>query len=520
MNRSRPLAVVLAFCVCLSAQAELPSCALARLGDEGDTDRMHGVYQLAFSPDGTKVATRSNDQVVRVYQLPSGEFIHQLDGYEDGRVTDLIFSYDSRSLLTMSSERSEALIVWDVASGKETKRLPFWCSFIRRMASPPYYAMARQNQLRTFSIDEKDPVNQGIETLTDRGLSESVPLDCSEDFRQILFYAHRLTGASAMRNAYLLNLNTNRNAVFPFEQAIRRARIFPDGKRIAAILRNDNRLHIRAAMSTSRSSLALHNGELTDLCFSPDGRHLAVVGVNGRLTVIEAASNQSISSVESTGDEQRAAIHSVAFSADGRTVATGYSGKNSNGALLWDFSKILFSDSDKPSVALDVHYRELASTSARTAYAAMAALLADPDVTLDMIEDKTNISTDVVSPAAVARWIDDLDDPKHAVRQLAFEQLLIVNGQFQEQIAAAYENARSLESRIRLKRIVDAANSQVTSKNELRQWLRVIYVLELLDSQRSDRILQSIVNRKIHREVTNQATAALRRRKRSRGDPS
>jgi WD40 repeat protein len=77
------------------------------------TLRERGVDALAFSPDGSLLATGSTDRTARLWRVPSGRLVHLLP--QRGHVVAVRFSPRGRSLVTSSTDGSAA--VWSVRRG-------------------------------------------------------------------------------------------------------------------------------------------------------------------------------------------------------------------------------------------------------------------------------------------------------------------------------------------------------------------------------------------------------------------
>jgi len=80
---------------------------------EGHLDAVNSV---AFSPDGTRLVSGSRDNTVRVWDIQTGECQHTLEGHSDW-VSSVVFSPDGTRLASGSWDKT--VRVWDVASATE-----------------------------------------------------------------------------------------------------------------------------------------------------------------------------------------------------------------------------------------------------------------------------------------------------------------------------------------------------------------------------------------------------------------
>lgn len=97
-------------------------------------DDHYSMTGVAFHPNGKQVATASSDQLVRLWDVSSGEITQTLRGHTAG-VRRVAFSPDGLLLASAGDDRQ--VILWDLETGKEIRSFPLDVKRINALAFSP-----------------------------------------------------------------------------------------------------------------------------------------------------------------------------------------------------------------------------------------------------------------------------------------------------------------------------------------------------------------------------------------------
>ena len=78
----------------------------------------HNVWSVSFSPDGTKVASGSRDNTVKLWDVTSGECLQTLEGHSSN-VNSVSFSPDGTMVASGSSDKT--IKIWEDPRHREMK---------------------------------------------------------------------------------------------------------------------------------------------------------------------------------------------------------------------------------------------------------------------------------------------------------------------------------------------------------------------------------------------------------------
>jgi eukaryotic-like serine/threonine-protein kinase len=268
------------------------------------------VCTVAFSPDGTRLASASDDKTVKVWDAATGQEVITLKGHT-ARVQGVAFSPDGQRIFSASDDKT--VKVWDPATGQEIRTLKGHTDLVRSVAfSPDGSHLLSAGSDRTVKVWDSAT---GHETLTLAGHpSDGRGMAFSPDGKRFATsnYGDTVTIWDAANGRGVLTLKAHSNIVDSVAFS-------PDGKRLASASRDMTVKVWDAATGHETLTLTGHTGWVTSAAFSPDGSQLASAGFDGTVKVWDAATGHETLNLKGhTGP-----VSSVAFSPDGLRLASG-----------------------------------------------------------------------------------------------------------------------------------------------------------------------------------------------------
>jgi len=299
----------------------------------------HGdpVNFISFSPDGTRIATACGntsplatnelDNSARIWDSSSGKELLSLN--HSGPVNIVAFSPDGTRMATASYDRNNTVRIWDASSGKELTKLEHGGPVNSVVFSPDGTSIATASEDNTARIWD---VASGKELarMVHHGLVNFVSF--SPDGTCII--------TAGQDNTAIIWNNFSRKELIKLEQdgQVNTAIFSPDGTRIATASW-DNTARIWNASSGKELVRVEHDSQVNIVIFSPDGTHIATDGQDNTIRIWDTSSGKELARM--TNNDVKSTVYissspsSVAFSPNGSQLATTI---GDNTIRIWDSS--------------------------------------------------------------------------------------------------------------------------------------------------------------------------------------
>jgi WD40 repeat protein/serine/threonine protein kinase len=309
------------------------------------------VYSVAWSPDGTRLATGSQDGTAKVWDAASDRDPRTLEGHAC-EVTSVSWSPDGTRLATGSEDNTAR--VWDVAGGRELFTLKgHGASLVTSLA---YSRGVRSvswsrdgTRLATGSGDGTAKIwlaSGGPELLTLKGHTSGVTsVSWSPDGTRLSTGSRDGTAKvwDAARGGELLTLRGHTSVVMSVAWS-------RDGTRLATGSDDGTVKVWEAAGGQELLTLKGHTSQVSSVSWSPDGTRLATGSGDGTAKAWDAAGGRQPLTLR--GHTGR--VISVSWSPDGQRLATG---SDDGKAKVWDAA------SGRERLTLEGHAGEVSSVS-------------------------------------------------------------------------------------------------------------------------------------------------------------
>jgi WD40 repeat protein/ribosomal protein L40E len=279
------------------------------------------VYSVAYSPDGSRIASGSGDKAIKIWDAESGRELQVLEGHTDN-VISVAYSPDGSRIASGSGNKT--IKIWDVESGGELLTLKRHTDSVFSVAYSPdgLRIASASNGLFDNSVKIWDAESgQKLETL--KGHKEWVSsVAYSPNGRRIAAGSddHTVRIWDTESGQELLTLRHTNN--------VKSVAYSPDGRRIAAGLYHGGVNIWDAESGRKLQTLKGHTYWVSSVAYSPDGRRIASGSDDNTIKIWDTESGRELQTLKGhTGP-----VKSVVYSPDGRRIA---SGSDDNTIKIW-----------------------------------------------------------------------------------------------------------------------------------------------------------------------------------------
>jgi len=277
------------------------------------------VAAVAWSPDGKRVATGSEDKTAKVWDAETGKEVLVLSGHS-GAVWSVAWSPDGKLLATGSDDTTAK--VWEAETGKELRTLSGHDEAVDSVAwSPDGKRLATGSQDKTTKVWEAE-TGKEVRTLSGHEIAvDSVAW--SPDGK-------RLATGSEDTTAKVWDAGTGKElrTLSGHTMAAVSVAWSPDGKQLATGSWDNTAKVWEAETGKEVLTLTGHGESVVSVAWSPDGERLATGSDDKTAKVWKAETGKEVLTLSGLST-----VSSVAWSPDGKRLATG---NRDNTAKVWD----------------------------------------------------------------------------------------------------------------------------------------------------------------------------------------
>ncbi len=301
----------------------------------------HGVWTLAFSPDGLTLASAGVERLIRLWDIETGRILRSLRGHT-ADIRALLYTPDGQSLITASDDRT--IRMWNPKTGEPTKLLftRYDHNVVSLSLSPDGLMLARGAHNKDIKIWE---VTTGTELMTLLGKDQydnqwavcvafspdGIHLASGNDIGKVKLWevlpngeekivanAHWVANADDTTDTRGYFVEDDGGFQKPMDYWIGAMTFTPDGSTLITGSRDTTIKMFEIPTMHEIRTLKGHSAWVRSLAVSPDGRLLVSAGDDHTIRFWDLATGRQIRTVK----EHQGGVRQVVFSPDGLRLAS------------------------------------------------------------------------------------------------------------------------------------------------------------------------------------------------------
>ncbi len=470
-----------------------------RLWDLATRKRVHApaghraaVNTVAYSPDGTRLATGGRDETVRVWGAATGKQLlcFKANQYDVGSVA---FSPDGKRLLSANND----VLLWDAATGKALGTVA------KAVKAMPPLAVAGSG--RPVLVRGGNDTVLWWDLENDKEVRRYAKHPCLVQALAVTADGKTLAAGCNQGGLHLWDVASGRE-LRTIAQAWPTSLSFsPEGDYLAADEAGQGTACVyRVATGKPYRRLEAEK-PLSKVAFSPDGRTAAAVAGADTITLFEVATGK----VRLRYTSPQGGIRAIAYAPDGRAVAAA---GNDGTVLLWDARGTY---ADAPDFAkLDIREKDrlwlrLAGADAAEANRIQAAWRSAPVAAVAFLRLRL-ARTNPPSPRQLANLIEALVDDDPDRRLEANHTLAQMEDLARPELLRTLKATNVPQLRKAVQQLLDKMDTQPLPPGTLQQ-VRAVESLEQMDTPEARTLLGELALGAPAARQTSEAVAALQR---------
>jgi sugar lactone lactonase YvrE len=481
----------------------LPLIELQRGEGADKVRRLQGhtaaVRAVAFTPDGKTLISGGWDKKLLVWDLASGKETTQVNG-QSNLIVGVALSPTGKTAL-LGDYLGRMVHVWDLAKGKELHKLIGHENYVHGVAFSPDGKIAASASFdQTIILWD---VLTGKELRRLKGHLGYVNTVAFSSDGKLLASG----GADLTVRIWDPKTGKELHKLAGHKGNIISVAFSPDGKSIASAAHDETVRLWEVITASERCVLQGHKGWVRCAAFSPDGNTLVSAGQDKIVRLWDTTTGKELTKLEG----HQGIVWTVAFSPNGNTVA---SGSDDFTIRLWDVSKLVHPKTEAAEElsdkALGGLWEDLGGRDAEKAFRAISKLSTVPEQSPGFLEKSLlkQEKAPLADQQRVARLIAALNADDFKVRDQAAAELAALGVTVKAALVKALQETRSSEVGYRLRGLLKLL------KNTPPGILRIVRGVELLEhigGQTAQQALTKLSKEGKEPRLKQEAKAALDR---------